>query len=234
MNEIVLAVHRFDPGVDAAPFYQRFRVPRDPDYTVLDALFYIQRELDPALAFRCACRNWMCGSCGMRVNGRASLACKTPLRLLGPIARIEPMRNLPVIRDLVTDMSPFFAKWRRVMNAFVPAPDAGSEPQRVAPEERGDIDKMLECITCGLCYSACSMVQVDPGFLGPAALTRAHCLVEDRRDSARSERLAIAASEDGVFRCHAHGDCQDVCPKGISPTKAIQSLKKRAVWGFRS
>ncbi|MBI4264434.1 MAG: succinate dehydrogenase/fumarate reductase iron-sulfur subunit, partial [Acidobacteria bacterium] len=209
MTATEFVVHRFEPGRDPAPYYEAFEVPADPDYTVLDGLFYIQAELDPTLSFRCACRNWMCGTCGVRVNGRPRLGCKTPLRELPPKIFVEPMLNLPVVKDLVTDMAPFFARWQKVMNAFVPAPDAGGEPLRVRPEERGQVDTMLECIACGLCLSACTMVAVDPGFLGPAALTRAYCLVEDRRDAARNERLRILASEDGVFRCHGHGDCQE-------------------------
>lgn len=227
-------VHRFDPAVDRAPYYETFEVPRDPDYTVLDGLFYIQTRLDASLAFRCACRNWMCGSCGVRVNGRPRLGCKTPLRELPARISVEPMRNLPLVKDLVADMKPFFGKWQAAQNAFVPAADAGPEPIPVRPEERGLIDTMLECITCGLCYSACTMVAQTPSFLGPAALTRAYCLVEDRRDSARAARLDAVASEDGVFRCHAHGDCQDVCPKGLSPTNAIQALKWRAVMPWKS
>ena len=227
-------VYRFDPQTDRLPYYEAFEVPSDPDYTVLDGLFYIQGEIDASLSFRCACRNWMCGSCGVCVNGRPRLACKTPLREVGRRAFIEPLGKLPVIKDLVTDMGPFFKKWQAVMNAFVPAPDRGEDPIPVRPEHRLEIDKMLECITCGLCYAACTMVRVDPDFFGPAALTRAYCLIKDERDAVRGARMSIVASEDGIFRCHAHGDCQEVCPKGISPTKAIQELKRRAVTSWKS
>lgn len=234
MDQVTVQVFRYDPGADTEPYYERFSVPLDPDYTVLDALFYIQTELDPGFSFRCACRNWMCGSCGVRVNGRPRLACKTPLRDVGPHVTVEPMRNLPVIKDLVVNMDPFFAKWKAIQNAFVPKPGAGDQPEKVLPESREDIEKMLECITCGLCYSACTMVSLNPEFLGPAALTRAFVLVEDQRDGMRAERLEMVAGEAGAYGCHVHGDCQDVCPKGISPTRAIQQLKKRAVLPWRS
>lgn len=194
-----------------------------PVATVLDALFTIQEQLDPTLAFRYSCRNWMCGSCGVVINGREGLACHTRLTdLRGHAVTIEPLRHLPVIRDLVVDFRPFFAQFDHVASAFA-GRDTASEPP--SPMATREIDRHLECITCGLCYSACPMVGRPPGFVGPAALNRAYTLQLDPRDQRRAARARVVQSEHGVWRCHAVGECTRVCPKGLDPREAIQRLK---------
>lgn len=192
--------------------------------TVLDLLFRIQEELDPTLSFRSSCRNWMCGSCGMVVNGRERLACQTKLAdLPGPEIHIEPMRNLPVIKDLVVDLAPFFSSFERARASFESQADEGLAP--VLPAERERLDEHLDCITCGLCYSACSMVAAYPAYMGPAALNRAYTLQRDRRDHGFETRRDALMGDGGVWQCHVMGDCVTVCPKGIDPRRAIQRLK---------
>lgn len=218
-------------GDGASPRHQTYDVPEEDRMTVLDGLLYIQRYLDRTLTFRFNCRAGMCGSCGVRVNGTERLACSTRLSAVpDPIMTVDPLRHLPVIQDLMVDMEPFFEAWRAVQPAFKPAaaPEETSEPARIAPDapERRAIDPQRECISCGICYSACDVVSLSPGFLGPAAMTRAFCLVHDSRDAAGDARLEILDSERGCWRCHTHGTCANLCPKGLDPTLAIEEIKR--------
>lgn len=202
--------------------------------TVLDGLLHIQRHLDRTLTFRFNCRAGMCGSCAVRVNGTERLACSTRLSAVpGATVTVDPLRYLPAIQDLMVDMEPFFEAWRAVQPAFKPAEDATASgatraPARIAPDapERRAIDPHRECISCGICYSACDVVGLSPGFLGPAAMTRAFCLVHDSRGADADARLEILDSERGCWRCHTHGTCANLCPKGLDPTLAIEEIKR--------
>ena len=199
--------------------------------TVLDALVAIQNGQDPSLGYRYSCRVGMCGTCALRVNGRPRWACRTRLEALGENITLEPLTNFPVLRDLVVDMTPFFDKMKRARAWAEPTEAASTEPAKISPgtRERGRIEPHIECITCGICYSVCSMVGHDPDFLGPAALNRAYTLVCDSRDAAGRGRLADVGDEHGIWRCHSQFNCTEACPKGISPTDAIQGLKRRAM-----
>jgi fumarate reductase iron-sulfur subunit len=206
-------------------------VPRVEKMTVLDALVYIQRHLDRSLAFRYACRLGMCGTCTVMVNGVPRWACRTSVeRLGGETIRIAPLRFLPVIKDVLVDYKPFFAKYRAAQGYFVPGVER-TEAAPISPvsRERQAIDPHLECITCGACYASCTMLGHDPEYLGPAALNRAYTLVRDSRDGARHERLAAVGGEHGCWRCHSLFNCTEVCPKRLSPTRAIQGLKRAIV-----
>jgi fumarate reductase iron-sulfur subunit len=223
-----LSVHRWSPG--GRERWQPFTIEAGADTTVLDALVEIQRRQDPSLAFRYACRVGMCGSCAMVVNGRERWACRTRLAVLGagPV-RVRPLYHLPVLRDLVVDMRPFSAKLRGVGAALVPAPDA--QPYALIPAgsaERRDIDPAIECIGCGMCLSACTMVAHNPRFPGPAALNRAWTLARDSRDAGQEARWAILLSDDGLARCHGQGTCTEVCPMGLAPTTSIIRLRQQA------
>jgi fumarate reductase iron-sulfur subunit len=212
------------------PRYAVYEVPEGARMTVLDALLHIHRRLDRGLAFRYACRAGMCGTCGVTVNGVPRLACSTRLSAVpGGAVTVEPLRHLPVIQDLVVDMAPFFDAWRAVQPQFVPAAP-GTEPRAsLGPDspERRLIDRHRECISCGICYAACDVVGMHPGFLGPAAMTRALCLVADSRGAGRDERLRVLDAAGGCWRCHAHNTCAEVCPKGLDPAAAIAELKRR-------
>ncbi len=235
MDTISLSVRRGSPEQNPTAYWQEFDVPIVEDtMSVLDALIWVQRNVDPSLAFRRACRVGMCGTCGVVINGREGLACGT---LLGPLAggeggkvRVQPLRHLPVIRDLVTDPGVFFDHLRQVDPSLTPGPGL-QEPVVLSPDsrERQTISPHRECIYCGLCYSACPVAGPDSGFLGPAALNRAFALVSDSRDVARNQRLQTVASEQGLWRCHTIFECTAVCPKGIPITRAIQGLKRRVV-----
>ena len=226
---MVLKVFRWSPGFRER--IQRFWVPAKEGMTVLDALIEAQRRLDPTLAFRYACRVGMCGSCAMVVNGRERWACRTLLRSLkAGIVTVRPLYHFPLIRDLVVDMAPLAEQTARVGGSFVPK-DATPAAERIAPgaPERTRIDPAIECIGCGMCMSACTMVANDPRFPGPAALNRLFTLQEDSRDGAHAERTAVMLSEDTLMRCHTETNCTDVCPMGISPTESILTLRRRAV-----
>jgi len=226
---VILNVFRWEPGSPERT--QRYEVTARDGMTVLDALVDAQRRLDPALAFRYACRVGMCGSCAMVIDGRERWACRTLLATLGagPVT-VRPLYHFPLIRDLVVDMGRFRDKMTSVAAAFVPAegPPAFARVPGGGPERRR-IDAAIECIGCGMCLSACTMVAHDSAFPGPAALTRLFTLQSDSRDAARSERATLALAEDALVRCHAQGNCTAVCPMEIEPTTSILALRRRAL-----
>ncbi len=216
-------------GIARAP--ANYDVQLEDRMTVLDALFQIQREHDPSLNFRCACRVGMCGTCAVSVNGIPGLACRTrPSQLKGHGAvTVEPLPHLPVIRDLVVSLDPFFEQWKRVLPRFRPANPESRELARIPATSRfarstGD---KRDCITCGACYAACGIKGSSAEYLGPAALNRALLRILDPRDQAARQRLTIADGErTGVWRCHTQFNCTAVCPKGISLTDSIATLKR--------
>ncbi len=224
-----LAVFRWAPGEPER--IRAYEVQTVADTTVLDALVAVQREQDPTLALRYACRVGMCGSCAMVVNGRERWACRTRLASLGPgPVSVRPLYHFPLLRDLVVDMTPFVDRQRAVGAALVPA--AGAPAYAAIPAaaaERAEIDAAIECIGCGMCLSACTMVAHDRHFPGPAALNRAFTLQRDRRDTERAARWTRLLGDDALPRCHGQGNCTDVCPMGLSPTRSIIRLRQMAV-----
>ncbi|HXJ50147.1 MAG TPA: succinate dehydrogenase/fumarate reductase iron-sulfur subunit [Burkholderiales bacterium] len=218
-------------GADGA--FQEFEVPRLPSQTVLDVVTHIQRALDATLAYRYACRVGMCGSCAMTVNGVPRWTCRTHVDKVAfhDRLKIEPLKNLPVIRDLVTDMSVFFDKWARARGQFSGTRTKNEDFHAVKPDSasRVQADAAIECIGCGVCYSACDVVAWNPGYLGPAALNRAWTLVNDERDAAKLERLRAVSGDAGCHSCHTHMSCTERCPKHLSPTAAIAGLKREIV-----
>jgi fumarate reductase iron-sulfur subunit len=219
-------------GSEAGRF-QEYEVPRLESQTVLDVVTHIQRALDPTLAYRFACRVGMCGSCAMTVNGRARWTCRTHVSAVERDGELEiaPLANLPVVKDLVTDMTTFFDKWARAKGQFKGSATRKDDFARVEPgsRERELVDEAIECIGCGVCYSSCDVVDWQPDYLGPAALNRAWTLVNDVRDVARTERLAAVAGDAGCHACHTHMSCTERCPKHISPTAGIAGLKRMAL-----
>jgi len=210
--------------------FQRFDVPRLESQTVLDVVTHIQRHLDPSLSYRFACRVGMCGSCAMVVNGKSRWTCRTHVSEVAEGNRIEiaPLRNLPVIKDLVTDMREFFDKWAAAKGQFHPTATRKDDFARVSPEseQRKQVDAGIECIGCGVCYSACDVVSWNREYLGPAAMNRAWTLVNDVRDGANDERIEAVAGDAGCHACHTQMSCTERCPKKISPTAAIAGLKR--------
>lgn len=214
--------------------WETYEVPREGEQTVLDVVTYIQRQLDPSLSYRFACRVGMCGSCAMTVNGVARWTCRTHVSKVEIDGGLEiaPLRNLPVIKDLVCDMREFFDKWKKARGQFAPTATRRDEFAKVSPEtpERKAVDASIECIGCGVCYSSCDSVSWNPEYLGPAALNRAWTLVNDIRDGVRGERLKDVAGDAGCQACHTHLSCTERCPKQLVPTAAISGLKREIAW----
>jgi len=229
MNPLRVRIWR---GAEAGSFSE-YEVPREESQTVLDVVTYVQRKLDSSLAYRFACRVGMCGSCAMTVNGVSRWTCRTHVAKVAEDGRLEigPLHNLPVIRDLVTDMREFFDKWARAKGQFSGTRTRHEEFERVAPEseERKKVDAGIECIGCGVCYSACDVVSWNPEYLGPAALNRAWTLDQDARDAGKLDRLRAVSGDAGCHSCHTHMSCTERCPKQISPTAGIAGLKRAVI-----
>ncbi|HEY7647835.1 MAG TPA: succinate dehydrogenase/fumarate reductase iron-sulfur subunit [Methylomirabilota bacterium] len=224
-----LRVFRWAPG--QAERWSEYAVTAGPDTTVLDALVAIQRRDDSTLAFRYACRVGMCGSCAMVVNGRERWACRTRLSSLGsgPV-RVRPLYHFPLLRDLVVDLSPLDARLAAIGGAFKPAAQAEAYAAISRDSaERREIDAAIECIGCGMCVSACTMVAHHPRFPGPAALNRVFTLQRDSRDAATEARWTALLSDDVLARCHGQGNCTAVCPMGLEPSRSIARLRRDGV-----
>jgi succinate dehydrogenase/fumarate reductase iron-sulfur protein len=233
MAKITVSVQRREAKPGAETSFETHEVELSDKASVLDALFTLQRGQCPDLAFRFSCRVGMCGSCAMVVNGREQLACSTLVKTIGNNLRIEPLRNLAVKRDLAVDMKPFFSAYQRTLPHFTPRTDLNLDDFYRIPHESKEwkaLNHQPQCIDCGACYSACTLVTLHPRYLGPMALNRALNLIVDPREKSRSERLELVAGESGAFRCHTLGNCRDVCPRGISPTHSIERLKRLAVF----
>lgn len=210
----------------------RYEVPRHDSQTVLDVVTYIQRHQQPDLSYRYACRVGMCGSCAMTVNGRARWTCRTHVGKVAQEGRLDiaPLANLPIVKDLVTDMTDFFDKWAQAKGAFAGSRTRHDEFEVVQPDSpaRRAADAGIECIGCGVCYASCDVVAWRPEYLGPAALNRAWTLVNDVRDTTQQERLRAVAGDAGCHSCHTQGSCTEHCPKHLSPTMSIAGLKRKA------
>jgi succinate dehydrogenase/fumarate reductase iron-sulfur protein len=233
MPKVTISVQRRASDQDEQPRFETHEVELSDKASVLDALFALQRGQCPDLAFRFSCRVGMCGSCAMVVNGREQLTCSTIVKDIGSKLRIEPLRNLPVKRDLAVDMRPFFAAYQRALPQFTPKGNLDQNDFHRFPHDGMEwkaLSHQPQCIDCGACYSACTLVTLHPRYLGPMALHRALNLIVDPRDKSRSERLELVTGEAGAYRCHTLGNCHDVCPRGISPTHSIERLKRLAVW----
>jgi fumarate reductase iron-sulfur subunit len=216
--------------------YRLYEVPLSANQTVLDVVTYVQRMLDPTLAYRFACRVGVCGSCAMTVNGRPRWTCRTHVLRVVADGRLEigPLANLPIIKDLATDMAPFFEKWQRANGRFVPSATRAEPVARISPQDprRRAADAAIECINCGVCYAACDSVRWNEDYLGPAALNRAWTLVNDARDSGNEERLAAVAAKGGCHSCHTHQSCEQHCPVALNPTASIAGLKRRTLAAY--
>ena len=216
--------------------YEIYKVPLRENQTVLDVVTFVQRHLDPTLSYRFACRVGMCGSCAMTVNGKARWTCRTHVDNVveGDAIEIAPLRNLPVIKDLATDMRPFFEKWQQAKGAFAPSRTRSEDIEPIRPDSpaRMAVDSAIECINCAICYAACDTVRWNSDYLGPAALNRAWTLVNDVRDGAGSDRLQAVAAAGGCHACHSHQSCQELCPQQLNPTASIAGLKRRTMWAY--
>jgi len=223
-------VYRYNPDTDSAPRMQSYEVPDlAPDMMLLDALQRIKAQ-DETLSYRRSCGEGVCGSDGMNINGRNGLACITPLKDLKQPVEIRPLPGLPVIRDLVVDLSQFYRQYREVKPYLIVKDPEPEVEFRQSPLERDELDGLYECILCACCSTACPSFWWNPDkFLGPAALLQACRFLSDSRDQAGEERLDALEDAYKLYRCHTIMNCVQVCPKGLNPTQAIGRIRKRMV-----
>lgn len=215
---------------DQPPYYQSFRLEVDPDEYVLDAVERVWAFHDRSLTFRHACHHATCGACGMRVNGVEKLACITPIRSItrdGGVVQIEPMRNFPVVSDLVVDMSTLYLRLEEArFDQVAPLSQAKLPYERPsAHETQGEYERLVDCIECGLCISACPISQTTEGYVGPAVLAALHHSIR----AGDEELIAMADNEDGVWRCHSAFECSAVCPSNVDPGWRIMDLRRQAI-----
>ncbi|MCE2518025.1 MAG: succinate dehydrogenase/fumarate reductase iron-sulfur subunit [Alphaproteobacteria bacterium] len=218
-------------GADDGHF-ETFDVARRDHQTVLDVVTEIQRQQDPSLSYRFACRVGVCGSCAMMVNGRARWTCRTHISSLdADTITIEPLANMPKIKDLAADMTGFIDKWGDAGAGFTSARTRHDSPAPVdtLSRARKRADAAIECINCGVCHASCDVVKWNDDYLGPAALNRAWSLVNDERHTEKTETLAAALGPGGCSNCHSQGNCMTACPIGLSPTRSIAGLKKMSL-----
>jgi len=224
-----VSLYRYNPESDDAPHMQEFSVDTGgKDLMVLDVLELIKADYDGSVTYRRSCREGVCGSDGLNINGKNGLACITPLSetVKGGKLVIRPLPGLPVIRDLVVDMSLFYAQYEKVQ-PYLQNPSPAPAIERLqSPEERAQLDGLYECILCAFCSTSCPSFWWNPDrFIGPAGLLQAYRFLADSRDTATEGRLAKLDDPFSVFRCHGIQNCVNVCPKGLNPTKAIGHIR---------
>ena len=226
-------IRRFNPESESPqPYFEDYALVTERSDTVLDALIRIRETVDESLTLRCSCRGAICGSCGMRINGHATLACKTKVAALassGETIHVEPMNNMPVIKDLVTDMAGFWEKIRHVQPWLQPT---GPEPEGeylASPDAMNHLTGVMGCIMCGACVSDCAALEVNPDFVGPAALAKAYRFVADPRDGSGSSRLTALNNPNGMWDCTRCMECIEGCPKGVGAMDRIMTLRAKGI-----
>jgi len=227
--QVDLHIKRFDPEKDAKPHWEEYRVTVDEGDRVLDALHQVRWYQDGSLAFRRSCAHGVCGSDAMVINGVNRLACVLLVRDVGSDITVEPLRGLPVLKDLVVDMDAFFAQYRTVQPWLRNDADAGPTERLQSPEQRARFDDTTKCILCAACTTSCPIYWANDTYVGPAAIVNAHRFIFDSRDAAGDERLEILDKQSGVWKCRTAFNCTDACPRGIKVTEAIQDVKRAIV-----
>ncbi|KTD33146.1 succinate dehydrogenase iron-sulfur subunit [Legionella nautarum] len=226
-----LSIYRYNPGVDTKPFMKDYEIeiPAKSDPMLLPVLERLKAEQDPTITYRRSCREGVCGSDGMNINGKNGLACITKLsQLKTDKIVIRPLPGFPIIRDLVVDMTQFYQQYERIEPYLQNNDPAPARERLQSPEERAQLDGLYECILCACCTSSCPSFWWNPDkFVGPAGLLQARRFLADSRDTATKHRLDKLQDPFSVFRCRTIMNCADVCPKGLNPTKAIAEIRKQ-------
>lgn len=229
---IVLRIKRYNPEEGGSPAFQDYRVDVEPTDRILDALMFVKRNLDSTLAFRKSCAHGVCGSDAMTIDGVERLACKTLVQDVAKeedaVVTIEPLRSLPVQRDLMVDYTRFFEAYRLVKPFLFPVAKVEQRENIQSPEDRKKFDDPTKCILCASCQSACPVIREGTDFIGPAAIVQAARFVFDSRDEGIEARMDVLDAPNGVWPCDNHLECTRVCPRGIKVTKNI-NLTKRAI-----
>ena len=228
-----VSIYRYDPAKDSAPYMQdvEVEIPKGKDLMVLDVL-ELMKAKDPSVAYRRSCREGVCGSDGMNMNGNNGLACITPVSQVAKKNKLvlRPLPGLPVVRDLVVDMTQFYRQYEKVKPFLLNDSPAPAQERLQSPEDREKLDGLYECILCACCSTSCPSFWWNPDkFIGPAGLLQAYRFLSDTRDSATAERLESLDDPFSVFRCRGIMNCVSVCPKGLNPTRAIGHIKQMLI-----
>ncbi|ARM75321.1 succinate dehydrogenase/fumarate reductase iron-sulfur subunit [Acidianus manzaensis] len=230
VSKVRFKIKRYKEGKS---WWQNYEVEVDRFTSVVQVLRYIKENLDPTLSFRASCHMAVCGSCGMKIQGKPKLACKT--LVLHEINKnneitIEPL-DMKVIKDLIVDMTDFYDKMEKIDPRIRPHEEVlkGNYEQRLKPEDQRELWQFAQCIWCGLCYSACPITRSNKNFLGPAALAKAYVFIADPRDTEKEKRIKVINSLDGIWDCRVAGSCSIVCPRNVDPSLAIQKLKAMVI-----
>jgi len=230
MTKRTFNIYRYDPDTDAKPYMQKIEVELDgSERMLLDALMKLKAQV-PSISFRRSCREGVCGSDAMNINGKNGLACLTNMRTLPDVITLKPLPGLPVVRDLIVDMTQFFKQYNSI-KPYLINDNVPPEKERLqSPEERDELNGLYECILCACCSTACPSFWWNPDkFVGPAGLLQAYRFIADSRDEGTAERLDNLEDPYRLFRCHTIMNCVDVCPKALNPTKAIGKIKEMMV-----
>ncbi len=230
--DVTLKIRRYNPEVSEDVTWEEHGIELEPTDKVLDALHKVKWEIDGSLTFRRSCAHGVCGSDAMRINGRNRLACKTLVKDVNPgkPITVEPIKGLPVLKDLVVDMEPFFDAYRSMMPFLV---TSGNEPTRErlqSQKDRDRFDDTTKCILCAACTTSCPVYWTDGQYFGPQAIVGAHRFIFDSRDEGTEQRLEILNEKEGVWRCRTTFNCTEACPRGIEVTKAIQEVKRALIF----
>jgi succinate dehydrogenase / fumarate reductase, iron-sulfur subunit len=230
--DIVLRIKRFNPEVDDAPHWESYTVDVEPSDRVLDALHQVKWHQDGTLTFRRSCAHGVCGSDAMLINGHNRLACVLPIGAVAPRITVEPIRGLPVIKDLVVDMDGFFDGYRSVLPHLITTDDPPHDRERLqSPEQRARFDDTTKCILCAACTTSCPVAWANGAYVGPAAIVNAHRFIFDSRDEGATRRLERLSGRNGVWGCRTAFNCTDACPRGIKVTQAISEVKQAELFG---
>ena len=225
-----LRVKRYNPETDTKPHWDEFTVEAEPTDRILDALHTAKWTIDGTLTFRRSCAHGVCGSDAMVINGANGLACVQLIQDVGTEISLEPIRGLPVIKDLVVDMEPFFAQYRSVLPYLVNTDDPGYKERYQSAEDRERFDDTTKCILCACCTTSCPVYWGNSDYVGPAAIVNAHRFIFDSRDQAAEQRLDILNQKSGVWRCRTAFNCSEACPRGIKVTQAIEEVKRAILY----
>ncbi|MFC2169296.1 succinate dehydrogenase iron-sulfur subunit [Acidobacteriota bacterium] len=231
MKKITIEIKRFNPEIENKPYYKKYKVEVAQNDRLLDALIKIKRFQSPSLGLRMSCAHGVCGSDAMVINGKERLACKTLIKDVtnheGPLIKVEPLRSLPVQRDLMVDQTRFFSNYRQIKPYLINNEELKQKERIQSTEERKLFDEATKCILCAACYSACPVIQkINPNFLGPAAAVQASRFLDDSRDKGFEERLPSLDHPDGIWPCENYFECTRTCPRNIKVTKIINKTKK--------
>lgn len=230
--KVTISIQRFNPEIDQKPYFKKYELEVDPEDRLLDALLSIKTNMDGTLAFRKSCAHGICGSDAMIINGVERLACKTLIKDCitdeSPVIQVEPLKSMPVQRDLMVNQDGFFENYRNMKPFLIPVGTGNGREMQQSPEEREKFEDMTKCILCAACYSACPIEnEKNPRFIGPAAIVQAARFVFDSRDTGLPERLEALDNPNGVWACENKFNCTRVCPRGIKVTKSINQTKSK-------